>query len=181
MKKILIVLAVFVIVGCGTTEELKNRETKEQNSAFRNQNSEIERLISQLGDKDWQTREKAQKELIKIGKPIIPELSKVLKSSNPEVAMRAKLILKEITQEKKPIKIIQGRIRTIVNSQKFIVISFEKNAKIKVGMELSVLSGDEKIAKIRIETVREVFSSAIIIEGSIKEIGRKYKFINSSD
>jgi len=81
MKRILIVLcASAVIIGGCQTKELKNQRTEEQNSASpaspaggRIPNSAIEELIVQLGDDDWETREKAQKELTAIGEQLIQE------------------------------------------------------------------------------------------------------------
>ncbi|MHC4718825.1 MAG: outer membrane protein assembly factor BamB family protein, partial [Planctomycetota bacterium] len=56
----------------------------------------IQRLIKQLGDDSYQVRERAQKELQKMGPPAIPFLEKALaESADPEVQVRAELILPE--------------------------------------------------------------------------------------
>ncbi|MEK7448690.1 MAG: HEAT repeat domain-containing protein [Planctomycetota bacterium] len=55
---------------------------------------EIADLIQKLGDNDWQTRETATQSLIEIGIPARSALEEALNSSDPEVQMRAKMILK---------------------------------------------------------------------------------------
>ena len=63
-------------------DELKNR---------------INKLIVTLGDDDWETRESAQTDLLKIGEPSLEALAKTLKeTSDPEVRMRVNYILKQI-------------------------------------------------------------------------------------
>lgn len=56
----------------------------------------IKQLISNLGQDDWQTWEKATKELIKIGEPAIKYLKESLTHPDPEVKLRAKVILEAI-------------------------------------------------------------------------------------
>jgi hypothetical protein len=64
------------------TPELKNR---------------INELINQLGDKEFQVREKAQTELIETGEIILDELIKARKNNNnPEIIIRMNLIEDEI-------------------------------------------------------------------------------------
>jgi len=58
----------------------------------------INKLISELGDDNWQTREKATEELTNIGEPAITVLKEALKHEDPEVRMRAKFILDIITE-----------------------------------------------------------------------------------
>jgi len=56
----------------------------------------IEQLIRQLGNENFQTRENATKELIKIGKPAILALEKASKSPDPEIRLRAQKVLEQI-------------------------------------------------------------------------------------
>ena len=56
----------------------------------------IQQLIQKLGDESFVVREKATEELRKIGKPAIPYLKKALKSKDPEVQWRARLLLEQI-------------------------------------------------------------------------------------
>jgi hypothetical protein len=57
----------------------------------------IKQLIKDLGSEDWETREKASEELIKIGEPAIEPLVAVTKEgADPEVVWRAQIILKEL-------------------------------------------------------------------------------------
>jgi HEAT repeat protein len=57
----------------------------------------IEQLIKQLGHDDFDTREKATRELVEIGKPAIPQLNKAVKDNNdPEVQRRAQGIVEKI-------------------------------------------------------------------------------------
>ncbi|MBI2901782.1 MAG: hypothetical protein HYY17_16475 [Planctomycetes bacterium] len=56
----------------------------------------IEDLVEKLGAYDWEEREGATAELIKIARPAIPRLEEALRSSDPEVKWRAEHVLKEI-------------------------------------------------------------------------------------
>jgi len=60
----------------------------------------IEALIKKLGDDDWQTREKAQKELEEIGASAEPSLKKALQTSDPEIVHRVHQILEAIVSNK---------------------------------------------------------------------------------
>jgi hypothetical protein len=57
---------------------------------------EIEKLISLLGDDNWQVREKATKDLIAIGKPVMSLVKKALDNTDPEIVLRAHSILDKI-------------------------------------------------------------------------------------
>ncbi len=87
MRKALIVLAVFIIVGCGVSVEQRDnsndRVTRKKPSIPTTQYS---LLIRQLGAEDWQTRAKAQKELIKTGHKLIMNHKKVLFGSEEQKA-----------------------------------------------------------------------------------------------
>ncbi len=61
-----------------------------------NLKEEINKLIVDLGNDEWSIREKATKSLIEIGKPAVPALEKALDHKDPEVRLRAKIILDEI-------------------------------------------------------------------------------------
>jgi hypothetical protein len=53
-------------------------------------------LIALLGNDDFEVREKATQELIALGKAVVPIVTEVLNSSDPEVATRARTVLDEI-------------------------------------------------------------------------------------
>lgn len=56
----------------------------------------IEQLIEQLGSSKFRIREAAAKELLALGKRAIPALRKALRSTDPDVRLRAQLLLNEI-------------------------------------------------------------------------------------
>jgi hypothetical protein len=69
----------------------------------------INKLTVGLGDDDWEIRESAQTDLIKIGEPSIELLTKTLQeTSDPEVKMRVNYILKQITESLKNQEIVLG-------------------------------------------------------------------------
>jgi len=72
----------------GGADQQSNREQK----LTTEQETKIKELIKQLGNDDFQTREKAQEELIKLGKSIKPYLEPFLESEDMEVRHRAKKI-----------------------------------------------------------------------------------------
>src|SRR4051812_3722036 len=57
---------------------------------------EIARLVKQLGDDDFDTREAATKRLQEIGKPAVGALVRAMKSNDLEVRRRAEAVLTEI-------------------------------------------------------------------------------------
>ena len=58
--------------------------------------SEIKKLIEQLGDKDFREREAATKKLMSIGAPAIRDLEKAAISGEAEVRLRSKTILDKL-------------------------------------------------------------------------------------
>jgi hypothetical protein len=58
--------------------------------------AEIRALVRKLGDDDFQTREKASRELTNLGPPAIPYLREALKTGDPEVVRRAEECLRNI-------------------------------------------------------------------------------------
>jgi hypothetical protein len=58
--------------------------------------SKIDKLIGELGSKDFQIRETAQKELAKFGKKAYAEIEAATRSEDAEVATRAQALLAEI-------------------------------------------------------------------------------------
>lgn len=57
---------------------------------------QIKKLVQQLGDEDFEKREKASKKLVEIGAAALPELEKAVKSGDAEVVERAKLCAQKI-------------------------------------------------------------------------------------
>ena len=57
-------------------------------------------LISQLGAESYRNREAATKELVKMGKGIVPLLKKHAKSPDPEVRQRIEDILRQLEAKK---------------------------------------------------------------------------------
>jgi HEAT repeat protein len=56
----------------------------------------VARLIEKLGDARFRVREAATKELIAIGRPALPALRKALSSADPDIRLRARMILGKI-------------------------------------------------------------------------------------
>jgi HEAT repeat protein len=59
----------------------------------------IETLIERLGSDDWEEREDASKELIRIGEAALPALDKAALSDDPEVRFRADAAIRAISKE----------------------------------------------------------------------------------
>jgi len=56
--------------------------------------AKIDRLIQRLGDRDFRTRERAQRELAALGDVALPQIAANLGHDNPEVAHRLKSLLR---------------------------------------------------------------------------------------
>jgi hypothetical protein len=59
---------------------------------------QVNKLITELGAENWQTREKATKELIEIGEPALIALKQAQQHTDPEVRLRVKLILESLEE-----------------------------------------------------------------------------------
>ena len=57
---------------------------------------EISELVQKLGAVNFSDRTEAEKALLKIGKPARTALERAVESSDPEIRMRARKILKDI-------------------------------------------------------------------------------------
>lgn len=94
-----IVLSLFLLSGAASI-------CSAQDKPAQNQQTEIDRLVDQLGADSYQVREDAQKALQKIGKPALPALRKACESQDLEVASRAQELIEQLTgkrvEEPKP-------------------------------------------------------------------------------
>ncbi|RKY19295.1 MAG: hypothetical protein DRP63_00845 [Planctomycetota bacterium] len=86
-------LAVIVLLGGVALSQQKQAHPKDLQAR-------IEQLVKQLGDEDFQKREDAMEELVKIGDAAVEALKKAAKSEDPEVAWRAKEALNRILRKK---------------------------------------------------------------------------------
>jgi hypothetical protein len=140
------VSAVFILVGCSApqngTKEPKDERTEKPQSEIRIPQSEIEMLIQQLGDDDWEIREKAQGELIKLGETMLKQYRALMQSkvkeeelknvkeqiirladtlhiacngANPEIKMRSKLILEHLWGLTLSPDVVDEQGRVIIN------------------------------------------------------------------
>ncbi|MFH1227490.1 MAG: hypothetical protein V1701_06260 [Planctomycetota bacterium] len=71
--------------------ECRGNETQESTPELQ---AKIAKLIQQLGDDKFETREAAQNELLALGEIIIPELAQALQNADMQIKMSAQLILK---------------------------------------------------------------------------------------
>jgi len=71
-------------------------EMKEPAAADPAAGRRIDDLIDQLGDHDWEVRDQATRDLIKLGKPALQKLLAATRSTDAEVKWRADHILREI-------------------------------------------------------------------------------------
>ena len=90
-------------------------------------------LIEQLGDRSFQTRQKATRELAKRGRKAVPELRIALKHENPEIRRRAKSIL--------------GKVLGTVTRDRFLADPTLANAKLMPGWNrLRLLFDSDELA-----------------------------------
>ncbi|MHC5039105.1 MAG: hypothetical protein ACYTHM_17490 [Planctomycetota bacterium] len=83
---------ILVAVGTATAVEEEPPPPKDGKALL----EKIDRLISRLGSDLWKEREDATKALVEIGEAAIPALEKALNHEDPEVRLRAGLILEEV-------------------------------------------------------------------------------------
>ena len=63
---------------------------------------ELQRLIATLGDTDFKTREEASKKILARGKAAIPALQQAAKLNDPEIQLRAELLIKRLSVRELP-------------------------------------------------------------------------------
>jgi hypothetical protein len=71
----------------------------------------VKRLIKQLGDDDFEVREKATQELIQLGAAALPELRQATKDADAEVATRARRCLDSIVKVSGPEGLLWSALR----------------------------------------------------------------------
>lgn len=106
MKKTLIIVAVLLIIlsmiSAGIADDKANDQLK----------AKIDELIKQLGADDWQMREDAHRALANIGAPAEEAVKEATKSTDPEVRLRAAIILK-VMQVTKRVKFSETFLKEI--------------------------------------------------------------------
>jgi hypothetical protein len=73
--------------------------------------AKVKGLVKQLGDDDFEVREKATAELIRLGAVALPELRKAAKDADAEVATRATRCLEKIAAVKGPEGLLSAALR----------------------------------------------------------------------
>lgn len=90
--------------GCLVTVDLKEPGAADESIA-----KKVATLVEQLGDDEWDSREKATRELIAVGRPAVARLSEAAQSPDAEIKWRATHILKQIA-ERSPAPLISAGI-----------------------------------------------------------------------
>jgi len=90
--------------GCLVTVDLKEPGAADESIA-----KKVSTLVEQLGDDEWDSREKATRELIAIGRPAVSRLSEAAQSADAEVKWRATHVLKQIA-ERSPAPLISAGV-----------------------------------------------------------------------
>ena len=94
---VVVVLALFALgAAMGQQAEQKGQAPQQDLQA------RIKQLVEQLGDEDFEKREQAMEELVRIGRPALKALKKAATSDDPEVAWRAREALKRILKKRQP-------------------------------------------------------------------------------
>jgi len=189
-----IILAFLATAFYGRAEERKNGETEERTTTNEPRTTideaRIKELIRQLGADDWQTRETATKELIKIGKPIEPPLYEALQSKDPEIRLRAQMIWDAIHALPKLQAIWQEltATRTQIDAAKYeqkinqLIDQIQNEKNLSEAVKLSL----KALASIRLSHVNRSFSGAecykMTLEGTkrmdtLQDLEQQYRLI----
>jgi len=88
MKNVILILVLILPAIAYAQDKPDNKQSVEKR---------IQRLIGQMGNEDYQTREKAHTELFKIGEPALDLLREALKNKDLEVSGRAQELIERIT------------------------------------------------------------------------------------
>jgi len=102
---------------------------------FSRAEANIESLTRDLGDDDWEKRQSATETLIKMGKPVVKRMVQAFKDKDPEVRMRARLVLENVVPN-----ILTGHVGWIGISWKEIPTSDARvSAHINEGIGIELL------------------------------------------
>lgn len=164
-KIIMVLLYGFLglFIGCATSVEQKTVKeeipnVKQSTSIPTPQpQSEVERLIQQLGSDDWQTRETATQGLIKTGDSILPQLENAYNSTkDPEIRKRLitiadeygyifdPLLRKQVTQWLEQLYSPDGKKRgkafdNLINSGKGAVKNLKRIMELPLQLEITAI------------------------------------------
>lgn len=94
----LITLTAALCIAASTGAQLAPEPGGDKADAKAISQSEIAKLIKDLGDDRWKVRDAATQQLREIGRPAVPALREAVKNPDMEVKVRAKLLLKAICQ-----------------------------------------------------------------------------------
>ena len=75
---------------------------------------QISALIKQLGDAQFDVREKAHRGLVEIGRPALPQLQKATRDPDVEIQERARRVIREIEKQPAPPKKANGQIGSYI-------------------------------------------------------------------
>jgi hypothetical protein len=89
--------------GCLVTVDLKEPGASDESVA-----KKVATLVEQLGDDEWEIREKATRELIAVGRPAVARLSESVQSKDAEIKWRSTHILKQIAERSPALLISAG-------------------------------------------------------------------------
>jgi hypothetical protein len=92
-----------VAPGIAVTIDLKEPGLDPKESS-----KKVDVLIENLGDLDWEAREKATRELIKLGRPAVARLVEASRSDDAEIKWRAEHVLREIREHSPSPTIVAG-------------------------------------------------------------------------
>jgi len=106
---VVVVLAFFALGAAMAQQGEQKGQAPQQDLQAR-----IKRLVKQLGDEDFEKREQAMEELVRIGRPALKALKKAAASDDPEVAWRAREALKRILKKAQPPMPERGRLGRIL-------------------------------------------------------------------
>ena len=92
MRRFLMALFVFLLV----TRALEAQQEPDVAPT----DAAVAKLIQQLSDDDFQTRERAVEKLVALGEPVRAAVQRAAQSDDPETATRAKLVLRKLATKK---------------------------------------------------------------------------------
>jgi hypothetical protein len=112
--------------------------------------SKVARLIAELASEDFETRERANKELLALGKAALPGLQKAVMSTDPEVRRRAAeaaafLIRKQDSAEAIQPKRLRLNLRDVTLTAALETFNRQTGASLSLDPEGVTLVGDRKI------------------------------------
>jgi len=126
-----------------STTETGERKSPEPTRPTTPEEAKVAELVNHLADEDWEKREAATDELIKMGNSIIPILEKMKEHPDPEARVRIKIVIERLNElnliEKYKEKVLKDKLIVVSLTEPTIQLEGKVVTEIELKQTLETL------------------------------------------